>query len=73
VLADYPVMDLEITIDQARLLGRLRRRYPDADVRVHSRSWGAIVEVRRAGHVVGLTALKADGSIAPDRPLTRAA
>ena len=64
-------VDLEITTDQARLFARLRHRFPDADVRVHERPWGLIVEVRRDGHVVALTALRPDGAIAHDRPLIR--
>ena len=60
---------LEITTDQARLFARLRRRFPDADVRVHERAWGLIVEVCRNGHVVALTALRPDGGIAYDRPI----
>jgi hypothetical protein len=64
-------MAVEITMDQARLLARLRRRFPDADVRVHERPWGVIAEVRRGSHVVALTALHADGRIAPDRPVTQ--
>jgi hypothetical protein len=64
-------MAVEITMDQARLLARLRRRFPDADVRVHERPWGVIAEVRRGSHVVALTALHADGRIAPDRAVTQ--
>jgi hypothetical protein len=63
-------MAVEITTDQARLLVRLRRRFPDGDVRVHERSWGVIVEVRRGDRVVALTALHPDGRIARDRPIT---
>jgi hypothetical protein len=63
-------MAVEITTDQARLLVRLRRRFPDADVRVHERAWGLIVEVRRGARVVALTALHPDGHIARDRPVT---
>jgi hypothetical protein len=66
-------MAVEITTDQARLLARLRRRFPDGEVCVHERPWGLIVEVRRGAHVVALTALHADGRIAPDRPVTRPA
>jgi hypothetical protein len=66
-------MAVEITVDQARVLARLRRRFPDGDVRVHHRAWGLIVEVRRGDRVVALTALHADGRIAADRPITRSA
>jgi hypothetical protein len=66
-------MALELTIDQARLIARLRQRWPDAEVRAHQRPWGVIVEVRRDGRTVSLTALDGSGGIEPARPLPRAA
>jgi hypothetical protein len=48
-------MALELTLDQARLIARLRRRWPGADVQAHQRPWGVIVEVRRDGRTVALT------------------
>jgi hypothetical protein len=66
-------MALELTIDQARLIARLRHRWPDAEVRAHQRPWGVIVEVRRGGRTVSLTALDGHGGIEPARPLPRAA
>jgi hypothetical protein len=66
-------MALELTIDQARLIARLRRRWPEADVRAHQRPWGVIVEVRRDGRTVSLTALDGEGGIEPARSIPRAA
>jgi hypothetical protein len=66
-------MALELTIDQARLIARLRRRWPDADVRAHQRPWGVIVEVRRGGRTVSLTAFDGEGAIHNDRSIARAA
>jgi hypothetical protein len=66
-------MALELTIDQARLIARLRRRWPDADVRAHQRPWGVIVEVRRDGRTMSLTALDGEGGIETARSIDRAA
>ena len=66
-------MALELTIDQARLIACLRRRWPDADVRAHQRSWGVIVEVRRDGRTVSLTALDGEGAIYGEQSVARAA
>jgi hypothetical protein len=66
-------MALELTIDQARLIARLRRRWPDADVRAHQRPWGVIVEVRRNGRTVSLTGLDSRGGIEGERSIPRAA
>ena len=71
--ADNCVMALELTIDQARLIARLRRRWPDADIRAHQRPWGVIVEVRDGGRTVSLTAFDGQGSIEGERSVTRAA
>ena len=71
--ADTVCMALELTIDQARLIARLRRRWPGADVRAHQRPWGVIVEVRRDGRTVALTALDGEGGIEPARAIPRAA
>jgi len=61
-------MDLELTTAQARAVWRLRARWPGRDVRVHPRSWGAIVEVRAGGRTVAVTALDPDGrERAPER------
>jgi hypothetical protein len=66
-------MAIELTTDQARLVARLRRRFPDDDVRAHQRRWGVILEVRRGRRTISLTALDGDGGVRDDRPLPRAA
>ena len=66
-------MALELTTDQARLIARLRRRWPGADVRPHQRPWGVIVEVRRSGRTIALVAFDADGGVHRDTPVRRAA
>lgn len=59
----------ELTADQARAIASLRRRHPGAEVTVHRRPWGVVIEARRAERVVEL--LKADyyGRYAPDAEL----
>jgi hypothetical protein len=66
-------MALELTTDQARLIARLRLRWPGADVRVHPRPWGVIVEVRHGDRTVSLTALDGAGGIEAERHVARAA
>jgi hypothetical protein len=66
-------MALELTTDQARLIARLRLRWPGAEVRVHRRPWGLIVEVRRGDRTVSLTALDGNGGIEAERRVERAA
>jgi hypothetical protein len=66
-------MALELTTDQARLIARLRLRWPGAEVRVHRRPWGLIVEVRRGDRTVSLTALDGNGGIETERRVQRAA
>jgi hypothetical protein len=66
-------MALELTTDQARLIARLRRRWPEAELRVHHRSWGVIVEVRGDGRTLSLTALDGAGRIEDERRLAWAA
>ena len=66
-------MALELTIDQVRLIARLSRRWPGADVRAHQRPWGVIVEVRRDGRTVSHTARDSKGGIEPARSIPRAA
>jgi hypothetical protein len=66
-------MALELTTDQARLIARLRFRWPGADVRVHRRPWGLIVEVRDGDRTVSLTALDGSGGIESERRVERAA
>ena len=65
--------DLELTTDQARLIARLRRRWPEADFRVHQRPWGVIVEVNADGRTIALTALDGSGGITDEQHLSWAA
>jgi hypothetical protein len=64
---------IELTSEQARTIARLRTRWPRAEVRVHQRAWGVIVEVRQGGHPVVLMGFDGRGGVVADRPLTRAA
>ena len=66
-------MVLELTNDQARHIMALRRRWPGADVRAHQRPWGVIIEIRRDGRTVSLTALDGEGGVHADRSLPFAA
>jgi hypothetical protein len=66
-------MALELTTDQARLIARLRRERPQADIRVHQRSWGVIVEVRDGDRTLSLTALDGSGGIEDEHHLSWAA
>ena len=66
-------MERELTPGQARDIARLRRRWPNAEVRAHQRPWGVIVEVRRGGRTVSLTAFDGGGGVAADAPLAFAA
>jgi hypothetical protein len=66
-------MALELTLDQARLIARLRRRWPGADVQAHQRPWGVIVEVRRGARTVSLTAFDGEGGVHDDVGLAFAA
>jgi hypothetical protein len=66
-------MALELTTDQARLIARLRRKWPQAAVRVHQRAWGVIVEVRDGDRTLSLTALDGSGGIEDERHLSWAA
>ena len=66
-------MALELTTDQARLIARLRRKWPHAHFRVHQRPWGVIVEVRDGDRTLALTALDGTGGIEDEHPLGWAA
>ena len=63
----------ELTIDQMREIVQLRRRHPRAEVVVHQRPWGIIVEARRGGHAVELERLDWTGAVTADQPVARAA
>jgi hypothetical protein len=66
-------MALELTNDQARLIARLRRMWPNAELRVHQRPWGVIVEVQAEGRTVSLTAFDGDGGVSDEQHLSWAA
>jgi hypothetical protein len=63
----------ELTLQQMREIVLLRRRHPRAEVLVHQKSWGIIVEARRDGHAVELQRFDWTGAVMPDRRITRAA
>lgn len=64
-------VEFELTPDQARGVWRLRRRFPDADLVSHQRPWGVIVEVRRGGQTLALTAFDSSGAQRDDVSLRR--
>ena len=66
-------MAFELSTDQARYIARMRAAWPDADVRVHQRPWGVIVEALRAGRTIAIVAFDGDGGVHRDAPLRRAA
>jgi hypothetical protein len=66
-------MAIELTTDQARYIARMRAGWPDADISVHQRSWGVIVEVRRMERTIALVAFDAHGGVHREAPLRRAA
>jgi hypothetical protein len=66
-------VDHELSIDQAREIVRLRRRHPGADVRVHERPWGLIVEVRRGSRTIALERFTWTGETVTDTPIRLAA
>jgi hypothetical protein len=60
-------------MQQMREIVLLRRRHPRAEVLVHQKSWGVIVEARRRGHVVELRRFDWTGTVTSDRRITHAA
>ena len=66
-------MAIELTTEQARLIARLRARWPRAEVRAHQRAWGVIVEVRQGGRTVAVVGFDGRGGVLADEPLDRAA
>jgi hypothetical protein len=66
-------MDAELTLEQAREIALLRRRHPGAEVRVHERQWGVLLEVRRHGHAVVLERFEYGGAVVHDAPIRLAA
>ncbi len=63
----------ELTIEQMREIVRLRRRHPRAEVLVHHRPWGLIVEARRSGHAIELERFDWTGAVMPDQQIAFAA
>jgi hypothetical protein len=63
----------ELTIDQMREIVRLRRRHPRAEMLVHQKPWGLIVEARRRGHAIELERFDWTGAVTPDEPIAVAA
>jgi hypothetical protein len=63
----------ELTLDQMREIVRLRRRHPRAEVVVHPKPWGIIVEARRCGHAIELERFDFDGAMLADQPIAWAA
>jgi hypothetical protein len=66
-------MPHELTIEQTREIVRLRRRHPRAEVIVHPKAWGIIVEARREGHAVELERFDWTGAVEPDQQIALAA
>jgi hypothetical protein len=67
------IMDMELTLDQAREIARLRRRYRDARLVVHERDHDVLVEVRSGSRLVRIDRFAEDGSVGADAPLPLAA
>jgi hypothetical protein len=66
-------MQHELTTDQARAIARLRARHPCAELLVHRKPWGLIVEARRGRHTLELGRFDWAGGAARDRSLRAAA
>jgi hypothetical protein len=71
--ADDVHMNAELTLEQAREIALLRRRHPGAELRVHERPWGVLLEVRRRGHAVRLERFEYGGGVVHDAPIRLAA
>lgn len=64
---------MELTLDQARQIARLRRRYRNARLVVHERDHDVIVEVRDGGRVLRIERFADDGSVGGDERVPLAA
>jgi hypothetical protein len=73
VAADTRCMAHELTIEQMREIVRLRRRHPRAEVIVHPKPWGIIVEARRGRLAVELERFDWGGAVAADQRIALAA
>ncbi len=65
--------DHELTVAQMREIVRLRLRHPNAEVVVHPKSWGIVVEARRQGHAIELEGFDWSGAVTPDQRIALAA
>ncbi len=63
----------ELTLEQMREIVRLRHRHPQAEVVVHPKPWGIVVEARRSGHAVELEGFDWSGAVTRDQPIAVAA
>ncbi len=66
-------MDRELTLPQTREIARLRRRHPGAELLVHPRPWGIVVEARRGARTVELERFDWSGAVLADQRVDRAA
>ncbi|MBA2347593.1 MAG: hypothetical protein H0V81_04790 [Solirubrobacterales bacterium] len=66
-------MERELTLPQTRAIVRLRRRHPSAEVRVHHRPWGFVLEARHGDRVLELVRFDWDGAVVADQRVDRAA
>ncbi len=66
-------MSHELNMRQVREIAHLRRRHPRAELRVHQRPWGIIVEARRGGRALELQGFDWSGAVTADRPISFAA
>jgi hypothetical protein len=58
---------MELTIDQAREVARLRRRWPEAEVVLHHREHDLILEMRRGRRAVAVERFGDDGTVSGQR------
>ena len=66
-------MERTLTLPQAREIVRLRRRHPGAEIRVHDRGWGLVLEARRGDRVLELERFDFTGAVLADERIDRAA
>ena len=63
----------ELMTRQMREIVRMRHRHARADVVVHQRAWGIIVEARRGGHAIELRRFDWSGAVGDDERIALAA
>ena len=66
-------MERELTLPQTRQVVRIRRRHPGAEICVHQRAWGLVLEARSGDRVLELIRFDWDGAVVADRRVDRAA